>query len=211
MSVRQVAPLSGVVFVVLAVVAFVVLGGSTPDIKASPAKITSFYVKHHSKEEAAAHLLAIAVAFLAVFAASCWPLIRDAHRLWSALFFGGGLIAAAGFLVGAGIHLALADGANHHLDPASLQTLNALDSDDYIAFVVGIGIMLLGAAGAMIPLAGALRWLGWIALVLGIAVFTPAGFIGFIGSAVWIIVVSVVLFLRAAEGVTPAGMPGTAH
>ena len=63
--------------------------------------------------------------------------------------------------------------------------------------------MLLGGAGAMIPLSGALRVLGWIALLLGIATFTPAGFIGFVGSGVWIIAVSLVLFMRG-DGTAPA-------
>ena len=210
MSLRRVAPLSGIVFVVLTVVAFVVLGGNTPGIKDSADKIASFYTAHHTRQETAGHLLAIAVAFLAIFAASCWPLIRDARRLWSALFFGGGLIAAAGFLVAAGIHIALADGANHHLDPVALQALNALDSDDDVAFTAGLGIMLLGAAGAMIPQTDALRWLGWIALVFGIAIFTPAGFIAFLGTAVWIIVVSAMLFLRSDDGAPHAAPPGTA-
>lgn len=207
MSLRRIAPLSGIVFVVLTALCFTALSGNTPDIKASPVKIASFYSQHHSKNETAAHLLAIAIAFLAIFAASCWPLIRDSRRLWSALFFGGGLIAGAGFAISASIHLALADGAHHKLDPAALQALNALDADDYISFSVGIGIMLIGAAGAMIPRSGALKVFGWIALVLGVAIFTPAGFIGFLGGGIWIIVVSVLMFLRSDDVTPRAAVP----
>ena len=208
MNLRRLAPLSGILFVVLTVIAFTALAGNTPDIKASPAKIASFYSTHHANQELAAHILAIGVAFLAIFAASCWPLMRDVHYLWSALFFGGAVIAASGFLIGAGIHLALADGAHHQLDPAALQALNALDSDDYLAFGIGIGIMMLGAAGAMIARAGAMRWLGWIALVLGIASFTPLGFLGFLGAGIWIIVVSVLFFRQGGD--EPAGVSAPA-
>jgi hypothetical protein len=210
MSLRRVAPLSGIVFVVLTVVAFGPLAGKTPGVKDSSAEIAGFYTKHHSKEETAAHLLVIAVAFLALFAASCWPLIRDSRRLWSAMFFGGGIIAAAGFLFAAAIHLALADGAHHGVDAVALQALNAIDADSYPAFSGGIGIMLLGAAGAMIPLTRALRVLGWIALVFGIAIFTPAGFIGFLGAGIWVIVVSVVLFMGADDPVEHPTMPSIA-
>lgn len=147
-------------------------------------------------------MLALAVAFLAIFTASCWPLIRDARRLWSALFFGGGIVTVGGFLFAASTHLALADGAHHGVDPVALQALNALDADNYLAFSVGMGILLVGAAGAMIPLQGSMKWLGWIALVLGILSFTPAGFIGFVGGGVWIAVVSIVLFVRGDDLVT---------
>ena len=99
MSLRRVAPLSGIVFVVLTAVAFVALGGSTPGVKDSSAKIAAFYADHSQKQEAAAFVLMIGVGFLALFVASCWPLIRDPHRLWSGLFFAGGIIAAAGFLL----------------------------------------------------------------------------------------------------------------
>jgi hypothetical protein len=204
MSLRRLAPLSGIAFVVLTFVAFVPVGGKTPGIKDSPEKIASFYSKHHSKESAAAYILAIGVGFLAVFVSSCRPLIRDAHRLWSTLFFGGGIIAAVGFLVAGGIHVALADGANHGVDPVALQALNALDADDYLAFGIGVAIMLLGAAGALIPRQGVLKWFGWAALVLGILSFTPLGFIGFLGAGIWVLIVSWLLFQRgdasAAEG-----------
>jgi hypothetical protein len=37
--------------------------------------------------------------------------------------------------------------------------------------------------------------LGWAALVIGIAIFTPAGFIGFLLSGIWVLVASIVLFM----------------
>ncbi len=208
MTLRRIAPLSGIVFVVLTAVAFVPLAGNTPGISDSSTKIADFYTKHHSKEETAAHILVIAVAFLALFAASCWPLFRDAGHLWTALFFGGGIIAVAGFLFAASTHLALADGAHHGLDAASLQALNALDTDNYPAFSAGLGIMMLGAAGATIPLGGALRVLGWIGLVLGISVFTPLGFVGFLGGGIWVIVFSVLMFMRAGDDAQRATAAG---
>ena len=127
--------------------------------------------------------------------------------MWSSLFFGGGMVAVAGFLVGAAIHLALADGAKHGLDPVALQALNAIDNDDFLPFGIGVAIMLLGAAGAMIPQRGVLRWFGWIGLVLGLASFTPAGFIGFLGAGIWIIAASIVLFMRGGQSAPDAPAP----
>jgi hypothetical protein len=111
-------------------------------------------------------------------------------------------------LVAAAIHLALADGGDHELDPVALRAFNAVDNDTYVAFT-SVGIVLLGAAGAMIRRQAALKWLGWPALVLGVAAFTPAGFIAFIGAGIWIIATSIVLFrqLSAREAPAPACAP----
>jgi hypothetical protein len=196
---RRFAPLSGIVFVVLTVVAFGPLGGNTPGVKKSAADIASFYGKHHSREANAAFVLALATFFLALFVASGWALLRDEGRLWPALFFGGGIVTVGIFLIAAGVHLALADAAHHGVDPSALQAINAIDADNYVGFGSSVGIMLLGGAGAMIPRSGALKWLGWLALVLGISTFTPAGFVGFAGGGIWIIAVSIVLFMQAGR------------
>ena len=55
----------------------------------------------------------------------------------------------------------------------------------------------------MIPLSGVWRWLGWAALPLAIVLFTPIGFVAFIASLLWIVVVGVLLFLRFDDGVAP--------
>src|SRR5262249_21973692 len=73
---QRLAPLSGIVFVVLVVVGFIPVGGSTPDSSDSPQKITSFYVDHHNKEFVAVILVAIGTLFLAIFVAS----LRDRLR-----------------------------------------------------------------------------------------------------------------------------------
>jgi hypothetical protein len=204
---RRFAPLSGIVFVVLIVVGFGPLANKTPGIKKTPAEIADFYSKHHSREAAAAFVVAFATLFLVLFVASAWSLLRDEGHVWTSMFFGAGILAAAGFLVGACIHYALADGAHHGIDPAAVQALNAIDADDFLAFGIGVAIMMLGAAGALIPRSGALKVLGWLALVIGIVSFTPAGFIGFIAAGLWIIAASIVLFMqagRSAADVAPA-------
>ena len=58
--------------------------------------------------------------------------------------------------------------------------------------------MFLIASGISIVRHGALpRWLGWVAIVLGVASATPAFFIAFLLAAIWILIVSVMLALRA--------------
>jgi len=205
---RRLAPLSGVLFVGLVIVAFAALGQSTPGVKKSPDRIANFYAAHSGRESAAAFVLTIAVVFLVVFGSNLRALLLSAEtERGTAVFvaFGGVLVAAAGFLVGATIHLALADGAHkHHLDPVALQALNALDNNDFLPFAGGLGIMLLGSAFAILRTGALNRWLGWVTLLLGILVFTPLGFFAFLATGIWIVVVSILLFLRQRRALSTA-------
>jgi hypothetical protein len=191
------APLAGLFFVVLTVVAFLGLGGDTPDIDSSPQEVAAFFSTHSGREESAAFLLSIAVVFLVIFGASVRAALRPPGGVsdgWSSVAFGGVLVASAGFLVAAAVRLALAEAADKQVPPAAVQALNALDNAAFLPFASGLGIMLLGAAGAMIGMPGLMRGLGWLALMIGIVVFTPLGELGFFASGVWIILASVALY-----------------
>lgn len=192
------APLNGVVFVALTVIAFVGLGGDTPDIDSSPQEVAAFFSAHSGREESAAFVLALAVVFLVFFGCNLRTALRPSGRAsegWSNAAFGGVLVASTGFLVAAAVRLALAEAADKHVPPAAVQALNALDNAAFLPFASGLGIMLLGAAGAMIGMSGVMRGLGWVALIIGIVVFTPLGELGFFASGIWIILASFALFL----------------
>jgi hypothetical protein len=65
-------------------------------------------------------------------------------------------------------------------------------------------VLLLLSLGISILRYGALpKWIGWVAILLTIVGFTPAGFAAFVGGAILILVISVILTLRARRG-TPA-------
>ena len=196
-------PLSGVVFVVLALVAIVGIGGDTPDSEASAAKVSSFYGAHDHRQTVAGFVLMAAVPFLIFFAVSLASALspRDAGRrpFWPTVLVAGGVLAAGAFAVSAFIHVALADGAGT-VTESTLQGLNVLDGDTWVAFNGALGVMMLGAAGSLIPAAKGYRVLGWIALVAGVALFIPyADFIALLVTAIWILVASVMVFRRAPE------------
>ena len=117
---------------------------------------------------------------------------------------GGRVLTAGAFALSAFIHVALADGAGT-VTESTLQGLNVLDGDTWVAFNGALGVMMLGAAGSLIPAAKGYRVLGWIALVAGVALFIPyADFIALLVTALWILVASVMLFRRAPEPRAPA-------
>ena len=60
-------------------------------------------------------------------------------------------------------------------------------------FNTAFGVMRLGAAGVILS-GAAPRWLGWSALVLGIAIFIPfVDFFALLATLLWIVVASVAL------------------
>ncbi len=206
---RDLAPLTGALFVVLVRVAFIGLGGDTPQGDASARKVVSFYSDHETKEVLGAVLLALSTVPLLAFSA----LLRDRsgaalerRSVLPTFAFAGGVLAAAGFASAAAVHFALADYAKD-LDPSAAQALNALDSDFFLPFTTGLAALVLGTSLLAIRTRLLPPWLGWVGVLLFVVFFTPIGFIALGLSGIWIIVVSVLLF-RRGETATAAPRPG---
>ena len=199
--------MSGLASVILLVIAFVGLSQSTPETSESGAAIKQFYVDHGSRQQLAAWVVALAVPLLIIFASAVRAKLVEStggtSTIWHNIFLGGALIAAAGFFFAVCVTFALSE-APEDLSGSTMQTLTAIDSEAWVGFTGGIGIMLLGAAGAMLPARSGVRWLGWIALVLGVLIFTPVGFFAFLGSGLWIALASVALTMQ--ERAQPTGL-----
>jgi hypothetical protein len=204
MEFRKLLPLSGIVFVVVVVLLVVVLGGDTPSSTASGDELLRYYDEHQVLEAVASFILAATVPFLVLFAvavaAALWPAEPGRRPVWEIIMITGSVLTGAAILVTAAVHFALTDGATNNASPDALRALALVDGNTWVAFNPGLGVMMLGAAGALIPRLGAYRWLGWVALVLGIALFIPiADFFALLLTLVWILVVSVMLFRAGAE------------
>lgn len=206
---RSYLPWSGVVFVAL-VAGTVAVGGSTPDPDAAAAKVSSFYNAHDGRQIVAAFVLALAAPFLVAFgatlAASLWP--KEGRPVWELILVGGAGLAASAVLLTATAHFALADSADK-LSPGGLQVLNVLEGDTWVAFNAGLGVMMLGAAGALLSRAAG-RWLAWTALALGVLLFIPfADFFAMLATGLWIIGASIALGRRSGS-VAYAAAPAAA-
>jgi hypothetical protein len=192
--------LSGVAFVILALVAVVGVGGDTPDNEASAQKVLSFYNDHQDRQIIAAFILAASTPFLAIFGAclalAAWPAHSGRRRVWPILLAGGAILTAGSFVLGAFVHFALADAADKAA-ASTLQGLNVLDSDTWMVWNSSLGLMMLGAAGSLMLYSRAYRVMAWIALVAGLALFIPfADFAAILVTAIWIIVASIMLYRR---------------
>jgi hypothetical protein len=201
---ERLAPLTGLVFVVIAVITFAI-GGSTPGDHASAVKVATFYGKHHDKHMALAFILALSIPFLLFFVSTLRFELRRAGgtgQLANAAF-GGGVMAAVGFGILAFVHYALADAADSAKTLATTQTLNVLDNTDFIPVAAGVGVLVLASGLSVVRHGGLPTWLGWVAVVIGVLAFTPAGFFAFLASGIWIAVASILLML-ARQSASPA-------
>ena len=201
------APLTGVLFVVLVVVA-VIVGGETPDADDGIAKVVAYWSDNDGKAIASAIIAAYSAVFFlwfagtlrAVLAAAEGPPTRLASTAW-----GGAILVTVGWSILIAATFVAADTAGD-VAPQVTQTLSVLQADFFFPLAVGAGVFLL-ANGLAILRTGALQsWIGWVAVVLGVAAISPVGFFAIVLMLVWILVVSVVLF-QSSGRVRPSEVP----
>lgn len=207
MGVRRWLPLSGVVFVVVALVAVVGVGGDTPDSSSSAAEVAKFYADQDVRQALGGLIFVASIPFLVIFAAALGEAYAsDTSKVWGQVLVGGSVLAAATIAVLGAIQFALPDGATNGASAATLHALNLISGDGWVAFNAGLGVMMLGAAGTI--LSSRRGWIGWVALVLGVLLFIPyADFFALILTLLWILVVSIKLFraeARASAAAAPA-------
>ena len=208
MDSKLIGPLTGILFVVLVIVAFVV-GGETPSTDDSTREIVDFYVDNDSEQAIASAVLALASVAFIFFVGTLRRALRAAagdEGGLSTVTALGGLTMAIGASIFAGIGFTLGDAADD-LPVAAIVTLNALNSDMFFTLAVGTAVFNLGLALAILRHGGLPRPLGWLALVVGIVALTPGGFFAFLATAIVIIWASVAL-AQQAGGAEP--QPGPA-
>jgi hypothetical protein len=205
------APLTGVAFVAVLIIGFIV-GGEPPDVKNPPQEIIDHYTDNKDSVQAGVLLQMIAAAFLLFFAGYLRKVLRAAPGeggMLPAVALAGATVMAAGAAIDATISFVLAESADD-IEPAAVQALQAVWDNDWPPLALGAAVLLL-ASGLSIALYGALpRWLGWVAILLGVVGLTPIGFVSFLAGGVWVLVVSVLLTLqaRALAQPPPPSAPG---
>ena len=194
----RLAPLTGVIFAVLIVVAIISSGGETPDANASPAKVIAYYGTHRSEVETSAILFAFAFLFVVLFAGSLRSYMRRtaAAEGASAIVLAGAVLMAAGALAISGAEYGLAHRL-YALTPATAQAVNFVVQELFLPLIGG-AFLFAGASGLAILRGAQLpRWLGWVAIVLGIAALVPpASFPALIGFVIWSAIVSILIYRR---------------
>jgi hypothetical protein len=211
------AALTGVGFLVLVIVGIAVGGGEPPDPSDdSVQEIISFYDDHTDSVWIGSVIQVWAGTFLIFFGGYLRKVLRAAEgegHMLSAVALAGTVILALAAAIDATINIALAEAVDSvdDLEPATVQALSVLWSNDFLPFALGAQVFLL-ASGLSVVRHGALpAWLGWVAIVLGVAAVTPVGFVAILAGALWIGAVSIMLAMRArAASQPPSGPQGAA-
>lgn len=198
-------PLAGVAFIVLAVIGFAIQG--EPKSADDPVnEIVDFYLDNKDSIIVGTVIGIAGIFLLLVFASYLHQVLQAAlpDSILPRLLYTGLVITAIGFAIDATILIALAETADE-IEPNSVQTLQALWDNDFIPIALGI-LTFLWSFGLSVIRSGVLpSWLGWIAVLLGIvALIPPVGFAAFIGAALLILIVSVMLAIRARSASAPA-------
>jgi hypothetical protein len=206
----RLAPWTGVAAVAFIVAAFAV-GGESPDSGDSGREVLRFYADNEGSQFAAAILLAYGSILLIFFAGALSALVRrtdPGSGALSRLVVAGGALEALGLAIFASFAFALAD-AHDKIGPDAAQALNVLSQDFFLPLVVGVAVLMFSSAVAILRNAALPRWLGWAAVVIGVAAVTPIGFFGFLATGLWILAASIYM-LRAPATESPAAAPTTA-
>ena len=206
-SLRRLAPLTGIVFAALLVVTF--LSPSSPGVHDTGQQVIAHYKLHHGASMIGGFCGALGVIFFVFFVGSLRSFLRghEGGEGLSAVAFGGALLLGTGGAIFSSLEWALAESRNS-ISPAAAEAINILSNELFWPFEVGLVIFSI-AIGLAILNTGALpKWLGWVAVVIGVVGVTPVGFFGFWVIMLWAVLVSILVFRRSAG--PSAAAPGEA-
>jgi hypothetical protein len=186
-------PLTGVLFVALAVAMFAV-AGDAPDANDHTARqIVAYYSDRDGAAMASVCLGLIGCALIVFFCAYLSSVLGEG--LLPRVAFAGGVILAVGLAIDAMISVALVHTADH-IDPVAVQALSSLYTNDYLPFVLGAMLILLASGLAIVTQHNLPPWLGWLGIALALPAPTPIGAVTFFGAGIWILIASVLLWTR---------------
>jgi hypothetical protein len=192
-------PLTGVAFIVIVVIGFIVGGGEPKSADDPVNEIVDYYLDNKGSIQASSYLGAAAGLLLILFGAYLRKVLRAAggpDEMLSLVAFIGLVLVAVGFAIDVTIQLALAEAADD-IDPVAVQALQALWDNDFVPLALGALTFLLATGVAVIRSGVLPKWLGWVMLLLVVAGLTPIGFVSLIGTALLVPAIGIVLSVRA--------------
>src|SRR5207244_3998800 len=212
------ASLGGILYVVLFVIGVIVVFDGDPDGDASPATVIAYYSKASHRDKISIGWI---IAGLGIFA-FLWFLssLRRAVRRWegddgflTALTTIGGAIYAtlafAAIALNVGVRTMSDDTYHHTVFPG---LIHAAGDASYVLHATGgagASAMIIAASLAALRAAVVPKWAGWLGIVAGILALASIIFFPQAAIALWILIVSGLLFARGArDGQSQAAMPG---
>lgn len=208
-------PLTGVAFVAFVIVSFIIQG-EPPSIgdDDSAREIVDFYKDNKDSIMFGSGMAVVASTLFVFFGAYLRRVLSAAegeNGILPAIAFAGTVVFAVGVALDSTINFALADLADE-ISPQAVESLSALWNNDFLPLALGLQLLFLATGLSLVRGGGALpKWLGWVALLLGVVAVTPVGFVAFMAGGLWVLIASVMLALRARNATRPGGAPPAAQ
>lgn len=202
-------PLTGVVAMAL-LIGSIIVQGSPTSADHPPSQVAQWYQDNKDAAEISSFIGVVAAALLIFFAAYLRKVLEAAEgpgAMLPILVVIGISIVAIGGAIDGMLLFAAAEAADDIPGP-EIQTIQAIWDNDFLPFFLGV-LVFLWSVGISVLRSGALpKWLGWFAIVFGVVSLAgPLGFIGAIGAAIWIIIASIMLSMRARRPAAAAPAP----
>jgi hypothetical protein len=202
------AALGGVAYVVLFVVGVILFFGNSPDSGSPPAKIIAFYSDsgHRDRINIGWLIAGLGLFCFLWFVGALRQTIRrlegEDGLLTSLTTIGGVVYAAlslAGLAVNNGIRTMSDDTYRHEVFPG---LIHAADDAAWVLHAsggAGAAIMIIAASVAGMRARAVPAWTGWLGVAAGIVSLALIVFLPWFVLAIWVLVVSIGMFLRAGR------------
>jgi magnesium-transporting ATPase (P-type) len=208
--------LAGVLFVALFAVALALSANSNDD----PTELANWLADSGNRTQqfvAWFLYIASALAFLSFLGTLRDMLVRaeGGPGTLSSLVFGPGLVFTGLYVAGISLFTApatLADESKYKLDPNTAEMFNDAGYLLLVASVMVAAILVLSASTAALRTGILPAWLGWIGLVVAVAMLFAVIFIPILVFVGWVLVVSLVMLVaawRVRGGAAPPPAPAT--
>jgi hypothetical protein len=206
------AALGGIAYVALFIVGNILLFSGAPDSDASPSEVSKYYMDsgHRDKIGIGWVLAGLGVFFFLWFLSSLRRTVRrheGEDGFLTALTTIGGVVyaslALAALAVNMGIRTMSDDTYHHEVYTGLIHAANDVGYVLHATGGAGAAAMIIAASLAALRAVVVPAWAGWLGVVAGILALGSIAFLPQAAIALWILIVSVLLFVRGARDGEP--------
>jgi hypothetical protein len=207
------AALGGVAYVVLFVIGVILIFGDSPDSGSAPAKIIAYYSDSGNRLSINIGwlLTALGLLFFLWFVAALRQTVRrlegDDGLLTTLTTIGGTVyvtLALAAVALEVGVRTMSDDTFQHQVFPALIHAADDAGWMFQASSGAGAGTMIIAASLAGLRARAVPGWAGWLGVAAGIVSLGLLLFFPWFVLAVWVLVVSIGIFVRAGRTPAPA-------
>jgi hypothetical protein len=204
--------LGGIIYVVLFVIGVIMLFNGSPDGSATPTKVANWYADsgHRDRINIGWILIGLSLFFLLWFVAGlrrAVSLVDGEGVLTAVVGLGGGIyiaVAAVSVALSDGIRTMSDDTYQHKVFPELIHAADDATWMIHATGALGLAAMIIAASLALMWAGSWPTWAGWLGVVVGILSLGSVVFFPQFLFLLWILIVSIMMFLRSAPAARTA-------